>query len=190
MRYWKWMECISSNKTQEEMCFRYQGAISREITPTLACKWRRKWQPTSVFLMGKFHGQRNLARLQSIGLQRVGHDWAHKHACIHIDTDSLQWGYWDIQCSIHDEKKWKCKSLSGIWLWDPKDCSPPGFSVHRIFQARILEWVAIPFSRGSFLIRDETQVSCTAGRFFTVWNTREDLYTCFKSNCWINGMAY
>ena len=66
-----------------------------------------------------------------------------------------------------------------LTLWDLKDCSPPGFSVHRLFQARILEWVAIPFSRGSFLTRDETQVSCTAGRFFTVWNTREDLYTCF-----------
>ena len=118
MRYWKWMECISSNKTQEELCFRYQRAISREITPTRACEWRRKWQPTSVFLLGKFHGQRNLARLQSIGLQRVGHDWVHKHACIHIDTDSLQWGYWDGQCSIHDEKKWKWESLSGVWLFE------------------------------------------------------------------------
>ena len=47
------------------------------------------------------------------------------------------------------------------------DCSPPGSSVHGILQARILEWVAISFSRGSSCTRDRTWVSCTAGRFFT-----------------------
>ena len=47
------------------------------------------------------------------------------------------------------------------------DSSPPGSSVHGIFQARKLEWVAIPCSRGSFRPRDQTWVSCTAGRFFT-----------------------
>ena len=46
--------------------------------------------------------------------------------------------------------------------------SPPGSSVHGILQARILEWVAIPFSRGSSQPRDQTWVSCIAGRFFTV----------------------
>ena len=45
-------------------------------------------------------------------------------------------------------------------------CSPPGSSVHGILQTRILEWVAIPFSRGSSQPRDWTQVSCIAGRFF------------------------
>ena len=45
---------------------------------------------------------------------------------------------------------------------DPKDCSLPGSSVHGISQARILEWVAISFSRGSFRPRDRTQVSCIA----------------------------
>ena len=48
-------------------------------------------------------------------------------------------------------------------LCNPTDCSPPGFSVHEIFQARILEWAAISFSR------DRTWVSCTADRFFTDW---------------------
>ena len=52
-------------------------------------------------------------------------------------------------------------------LCDPMDCNPPGSSVHEIFQARIPEWVAISFSRGSSQPRDRTQVSCTAGRFFT-----------------------
>ena len=50
----------------------------------------------------------------------------------------------------------------------PVDCSPLGSSVHGIFQARILEWVAISFSRGSSQPRDPTWVSCIPGRFFTV----------------------
>ena len=58
-------------------------------------------------------------------------------------------------------------------LWDPLDCSLPGSSVHGIFQARVLEWFAISFSRGSFWLRDQTQVSCIAGRCFILWATRE-----------------
>ena len=56
---------------------------------------------------------------------------------------------------------------------DPMDCSPPGSSIHGSFQARVLEWVAISFSRGSFWPRDRIQVSCIAGRRFTLWATRE-----------------
>ena len=55
------------------------------------------------------------------------------------------------------------------------DCSLPGSSVHGILQARILEWVVIPFSRGSSLPRDQTSVSCITDRFFTVWATRKGL---------------
>ena len=53
------------------------------------------------------------------------------------------------------------------------DCSPPGSSVHGIFQAKILEWFAISFSRGSSRPRDQTWVSCTAGSFFMDWTNRE-----------------
>ena len=53
-------------------------------------------------------------------------------------------------------------------LCNPVDCSPPGSSVHGILQARILEWVAISFSRGFSLPRDGTRVSCIAGRRFTL----------------------
>ena len=56
------------------------------------------------------------------------------------------------------------------------DYIPPGFSVNGILQARILEFVAIPFSRGSSWLRDQTRVSCIAGRFFTIWATREELF--------------
>ena len=51
--------------------------------------------------------------------------------------------------------------------------SPPGSSVDGILQARILEWVAIPFSTGSSWLKDWTQISCIAGKFFTIWATRE-----------------
>ena len=53
-------------------------------------------------------------------------------------------------------------------LCNSVDCSPPGSSVHGILQARILEWVTIPFSRGSSRLRNQTQVSCIAGGFFTI----------------------
>ena len=58
-------------------------------------------------------------------------------------------------------------------LFNPTGCSPPGSSVHGTLQARILEWVAMPFSRGSSWPRDWTQVSCIAGEFFTIWATGE-----------------
>ena len=63
-------------------------------------------------------------------------------------------------------------------LCDPMDCSLPGFSVHGILQARILEWVTISFSRGSSRPRDRTRVSHIVGRCFTVWATREAYTVC------------
>ena len=56
-------------------------------------------------------------------------------------------------------------------LCDTMDCSPPGSSVHGILQARILEWVAIPFSRGSSWPRNRTHIPCIASGFFTFWAT-------------------
>ena len=57
---------------------------------------------------------------------------------------------------------------SCLTLCDPIDYSLPGSSVHEILQARILEWIAIPFSRGSPRPRDQTWVSGIAGRLFTI----------------------
>ena len=67
--------------------------------------------------------------------------------------------------------KWSCSVVSDS-LW-PVDCSPPSSSVHGILQARILEWVAISFSRASSRPRDQTQVSHIAGRCFNLCTTRE-----------------
>ena len=76
-------------------------------------------------------------------------------------------------------------------LWDPMDCSLPGLSwiVHGILQARILDWLAVPFSRGSSQPRDWTQASNTAGRFFTSWATREAHYLLLKANSY-SGLWY
>ena len=52
-------------------------------------------------------------------------------------------------------------------------CDPMGYTVHGILQARILEWVAFPFSRGSSQPRDQTQGSCIVGRFFTTREAQE-----------------
>ena len=61
-------------------------------------------------------------------------------------------------------------------LCNPMDCSPPGSCIHGILQARILEWVAIPFSRGSPWPREQTCVSCIEGGLFTIWATRQAFY--------------
>ena len=57
----------------------------------------------------------------------------------------------------------------------PTFCNSTAYTIHRILQARILEWVATPFSRRSSQPRDWTQVSCIEGRFFTSWATGETL---------------
>ena len=67
-------------------------------------------------------------------------------------------------------------------LFNSKDCSPPGSSVHGILQARILEWLAMPSFRGSSGPRDPTHISCIAGGFFTHWVTWEAL--------WVLGMTW
>ena len=76
---------------------------------------------------------------------------------------------------------WSCPTLC-----DLMDCSLLGSFVHEILQARILEWVAIPFYRGSFQPGDQIQVSCTVGGFFTVWATREaPVHDIAKTNTWL-----
>ena len=90
---------------------------------------------------------------------------------------------------------WNLRDLSYLWcvcvcvcvlfaqlypaLCDCIDCSPAGSCVHGILQASILEWLAIPSSRGSSRSRNWTQISCITGRFFTNWATREACTTCY-----------
>ena len=74
-------------------------------------------------------------------------------------------------CHPHPFPYWHCSSAFGHM-----DCSPPGFSVHGISQTKVLEWVAISFSRGSSRPRDRTWVPCNVGRFFTDWATRRAIW--------------
>ena len=68
----------------------------------------------------------------------------------------------------------------------PTLCNPMDYAVHGILQARILEWVAFPFSKGSSQPRDQTQVSCIAGRFFSNWAIREALWGILDNICCLN----
>ena len=92
-------------------------------------------------------------------------------------------------CSLsilyESERKVKVKLLSLVQL-----CNPMGSSIHGIFQARVLEWVATSFSRGSSWPRDRTWVSCIAGRHFTIWATREASipYTKHLSDIWFTNI--
>ena len=61
-------------------------------------------------------------------------------------------------------------------LYNPTNCNLPGSSVQGILQVEILEWVAMPSSRKSSWLRDQTSVSCIAGGFFIIWATWEAHY--------------
>ena len=85
------------------------------------------------------------------------------------DTRKVLWVY----VSITYSHKWVLVAQSCLTLCNPMDCRPPSCSVHGILQARILEWVTIPFSRRSSWPRDQTWVFSIEGSFFTIWATRE-----------------
>ena len=76
---------------------------------------------------------------------------------------------------------WSEVAQSCPTLCDPMDGSLPGSSLHGILQARVLEWVAISFSRGSSRPRDRAQVSLIPGRRFNLWATREPMHMCVLS---------
>ena len=89
---------------------------------------------------------------------------------IHLNP-SFTWGKWDSvkPSNLTDIMKMKWKLVSHVRLFaNAMDCSLPGSSVHGILQARVLEWISIPFPRGSSWPRDWTWFSCIAGIFFTV----------------------
>ena len=109
-----------------------------------------EWNGGSSILAWRIPGTGEPGGLPSIGLHRVEHDWSNLAAAAAVVVLVTQ---------------------SCLTLCDPMNCNPPGFSVHGILQARILEWIAIPFFRGSSRLRDRTGVSCIAGRFFTIWAT-------------------
>ena len=106
-------------------------------------------------------------RLQSMGSLKVGHDLANEHEMfIYAEEQHKTWNPTTTKDRVH------VSHSVVLTICDPTDCNPPGCSVHGILQARILEWVVIPFFRGSSWHNDQTQVFCIARRFFTVWATQ------------------
>ena len=87
--------------------------------------------------------------------------WLQSSSAVILEPRKIKSATWCVKVKV--KVTHSCPTL-----WDPIDCT-----VHGILQARILEWVAFPFFRGSSQPRDWTQVSHTAGRFFTNWATRE-----------------
>ena len=81
--------------------------------------------------------------------------------------------YWSLVTTKREMCEWMKVTQSCPTLCNPMDCSPPGSPFHGVLQARILEWVAISFSRWSSQPKDWTQVSHIAGRHFTIWATRK-----------------
>ena len=134
------------------MCGSTHGQTQRE-TPWVTLSWQFKspmWGISSVF------------PLTAITLICLVH--------------SLYW-YLRILPRVHAHLLWsgseRCSVVSNSSR--PLDYNPPGSSVHETLQAKILEWVAVPFPRGFSWPRDWTQVYCIAGIFFTVWATRKTL---------------
>ena len=132
-----WMEEPGRLQSMGSLRVRHDWATSLSLFTVM--HWRRKWQPTPVFLPGESQGRGSLLSCCLWG-------------CTESDTtDATQ----------------QQQLLSCVWLFcDPMDCSPPDSTVHGISQARILEWIAISFSVGSSQPKDGSCISCTAGRFF------------------------
>ena len=87
--------------------------------------------------------------------------------------DEKEWFFQEFQLTQAEGVSESGVSQLCLTLCDPIDCSLPGPPVHGIFQAIVLEWIAISLSRGSSQPRAQTQVSCILDRRFTVWATRE-----------------
>ena len=145
-----------------------EGAV--QVQPEAEMR-RQSWAPlTSLPPTEKTPGRRGgvatshfrcLTCYPSCALGSVGKEFAYQSVSWGHTFRLLGW-YW---CS---EKVKVAQSRLTL-------CDPMYYTVHAILRARILEWVAIPFSSGSSQPRDRTQVSWIAGRFFTSWATRKAL---------------
>ena len=128
--------------------------------------WRRKWQPTPVFLPGEFYGQRSVASYSP---------WGH---ILSDMTERLTQHCKIYHCFIILNSNFSCVCLCLVTQSCPAHCDPMDWALQAplsvgILQVSILECIVRP-SRSSSQPRDQTQVSHTAGRFFTISATRED----------------
>ena len=120
--------------------------------------WRIPW---AVWTMGS-QSQTWLSDFTSLYYNPIQQVKFSKFLCHsrHMEKKLSTWQNWSEVAQLYST------------LCDPMDCSLPRSSIHGIFQARVLEWIAISFSRGPSQLRDRTRVSCIVGRCSTVWATR------------------
>ena len=112
----------------------------------------------------------------SLNVRPTLHSWSKSNLVLMYSLVTLLGSvcWYSFKCSV-------LVTQSCLTFGDSMDCNPPGSSVSVISRARILEWVAISFSWGSSRPRDQTWISCIAGRFFTVWATGEPLFFFFPN---------
>ena len=161
---WKipWMEEPGGLQSMGSLRVGHDWAASLSLFTFM--HWRRKWQPTPVFLPGESQGRGSLVGCRLWG-RRVEHDWSDLAAVAAAEDScrpsviSPKHGTWR-RAEYNTYAALRAKSLQSCpTICSPVDCSPPGCSVHGILQAGILEWVAVPSSRGSSPPRNWTQVS-------------------------------
>ena len=99
------------------------------LARSLRSLWRRKWQPNPVFFPGKSHGRRSLVGLQSMGSQRVGHDWATSL------LRSLGFSCFLLTTAIQNTPR---PPPRGLWRSSPVESNPP--SLCKVFQQRLNAW--------------------------------------------------
>ena len=164
--------------------------------------WVSGWVEGRNRLKRSYYMKRTMLRPESVCLSVVPNSWCWESLKVGGEGDNRGWDGWMASPTqwtwvwlreLVIDREARCVAVHGVakswtWLsswtemnwtemcptlWDPMGFSLTGSSVHGILQVRILEWVAILFSRGSSWPRDQTRVSCTAGRFLTVRATRE-----------------
>ena len=104
-------------------------------------------------------------------------NWASQETDAEMDVGGEEISFFLFFSLLTNSYMYVLVAQSCPTLCNTVNCSLPGFSVHGVSQARILKWVAIPFSRGSSWPGDWTWVSHTVGRLFTIWATWEDQLT-------------
>ena len=138
-------------------------------------RWRRKWRPTPVSLPGQAHGQR---RLVGYSPWRSRESDTSEWLATRVDTHMIQWQRKpSCQPLTHGLQRLEISTRSPFWLKKNIWPHPP---VHGISQARTLQWVVFPSSRGFSPPRDWTHVSCVSlrGRFLTSSTACEVLWPC------------
>ena len=148
--------------------------INFSFSKIISGSWRVFWakceKQTLYFCKYRwrsYHEKSHLTVLAAMGIPENGKLGRGKVVKIHPTNVQISWKQW-----LWEAVK-KAKMLvtqSCLTLCNPMDCNPPGFSVHGILQARILEWVAIPFTRGSSQSRDWTWVSWIGRRILYCMN--------------------